>query len=295
VTRVVTPDPAASGAPKEGSRVETASGATRGGPLVFGILNVTPDSFSDGGAHDDVASAVAFALRLVHDGADVIDVGGESTRPGASAVTPEEEQRRVLPVVRELVSQGIVVSIDTMHASTAARSADLGATIVNDVTGGTDPAMAAVVASHDVRYIAMHSRVPGVGGTERAVYTDTVGEVCRELAARIARLVEQGVDPARIVVDPGLGFSKTGAHNWELLGGLGRLGELGHPVLVGASRKGFLGELLPAGAGMPARDAATAIISVLAAEAGAWGVRVHDVAGTRLALDVRAAWNGAGR
>lgn len=262
-------------------------------PIILGILNVTPDSFSDGGRHGDVDSAVEFAVRLVEAGADVVDVGGESTRPGADRTPVEEEQRRVLPVVRELAARGIPVSIDTMNSWTAGAAVELGAAIVNDVSAGTaDADMPRVVAELGVMFIAMHSRGPSSTMNARAVYRDTVAEVRRELEFRVAHLIAHGVDPDLIVVDPGLGFAKNSEQNWSLLGALRSIGALGHPVLVGASRKRFLGELLPDGAAVHERDAATAVISALAAEAGAWGVRVHDVAATRAALDVWTAMNG---
>ena len=262
-------------------------------PVVLGILNVTPDSFSDGGRHGDVDSAVDFATRLVEAGADVIDVGGESTRPGADRIPVDEEQRRVLPVVRELAARGIPVSIDTMNSWTAGAAVELGAAIVNDVSAGTaDADMPRVVAELGVMFVAMHSRGPSSTMDTRAVYRDIVADVRRELELRVAHLISQGVDPDLIVVDPGLGFAKNAEQNWALLGALRSVGALGHPVLVGASRKRFLGELLPDGAPPSRRDAATAVISALAAEAGVWGVRVHDVEATRSALDVWCAMNG---
>jgi len=262
-------------------------------PLILGILNVTPDSFSDGGAHASVAAAVEHASALYEAGADFVDVGGESTRPGAERLGVDEEQRRVLPVLDELDRRGIPVSIDTMNASTAAAAAERGASIINDVSAGTeDHDMATVVADSGLLFIAMHSRGPSGATGERAAYRDTIGEVRLELEYRIAALITQGVRPERIIVDPGIGFAKNAAQNWELLGGLRNLGALGHPVLVGASRKRFLAELLPDGAAARERDAATAVISALAAEAGAWGVRVHDVASTKSALDVWGAMNG---
>lgn len=263
-------------------------------PVILGILNVTPDSFSDGGQHDDVDAAVEFASRLFEDGADIIDVGGESTRPGAERIPVEEEQRRVLPVVKELARRGIPVSIDTMNAWTAGAAAELGAAIVNDVSGGTaDDDMARVVAEAGVMFVAMHSRGPSSTLNERASYTDPVEEVRLELELRVASLIMRGVRSDRIVVDPGLGFAKNAEQNWQLLAGLRSLRVFGHPILVGASRKRFLGDLLPESAPMRKRDAATAVISALAAEAGAWGVRVHDVASTRSALDVWSAMNGS--
>lgn len=265
---------------------------TRDRPLVLGILNVTPDSFSDGGQHDDASSAVEFAARLFEDGADIIDVGGESTRPGAERIPVDEEQRRVLPVVKELARRGIPVSIDTMNAWTAGAAAELGAVIVNDVSGGTaDDDMAGVVAESGVMFVAMHSRGPSATMNQRSSYADTVADVRRELELRVASLLVQGVRSDRIIVDPGLGFAKNAEQNWQLLGALRSFGIFGHPILIGASRKRFLGELLPDKASTRKRDAVTAVISALAAEAGVWGVRVHDAAATRAALDVWSAIN----
>ncbi|KZC95563.1 MULTISPECIES: dihydropteroate synthase [Clavibacter] len=260
-------------------------------PLVLGILNATPDSFSDGGRHLGLDDALAHARRMVAAGADVVDVGGESTRPGAARVDADEERARVLPVVRALVAEGVVVSVDTMRAATAEASVAAGARIVNDVSGGlADPRMAAVVADAGVDYVAMHWRGHSDTMATRATYADVVGEVRDELRARVDALVTAGVDPARIVLDPGLGFAKEAAHDWQLLGSLHRLADLGHRVLVGASRKRFLGRLLPADAAVEDRDVPTAVVSALSARAGAWAVRVHDVASTRAALAVEDAW-----
>ena len=260
-------------------------------PMVIGILNVTPDSFSDGGQYASLRAAVERGIQLRQQGADVVDVGGESTRPGAERVPAEEEQRRVIPVIRELAAQQIALSIDTMNASTARAAIDAGARIVNDVSGGlADPRMYAVVANADVDYIAMHWRGHSRIMNELATYTDVVVEVRAELAERLSAMDAAGLDPNRVILDPGLGFAKTTEHNWSLLARLDELGELGRPLLVGTSRKRFLGELLPAEAAIELRDAATAATSVLAASAGAWGVRVHDVASTILALAVWSAW-----
>jgi len=260
-------------------------------PMVIGILNVTPDSFSDGGQYASLRAAVERGIQLRQQGADVVDVGGESTRPGAERVPAEEEQRRVIPVIRELAAQQIAISIDTMNASTARAAIDAGARIVNDVSGGlADPRMYAVVANADVDYIAMHWRGHSRIMNELATYTDVVVEVRAELAERLSAMDAAGLDPNRVILDPGLGFSKTAQHNWSLLARLDELGELGRPLLVGTSRKRFLGELLPAEAAIELRDAATAATSVLAASAGAWGVRVHDVASTILSLAVWSAW-----
>ena len=263
----------------------------RARPLVLGILNATPDSFSDGGRHHGLDDALAHARRMVAAGADVVDVGGESTRPGAQRVDADEELARVLPVVRELAAEGIVVSVDTMRAATAEACLAAGARIVNDVSGGlADPRMAATVAASDADYVAMHWRGHSDTMATRATYADVVGEVRDELRARVDALAAAGVDPARIVLDPGLGFAKDAAHDWQLLGSLDRLADLGQRVLVGASRKRFLGRLLPDGAALEERDVPTAVVSALSARAGAWAVRVHDVAATRAALAVEAAW-----
>ncbi|WP_371740822.1 dihydropteroate synthase [Frigoribacterium sp. CFBP 13712] len=267
----------------------------RGGPLVVGIVNVTPDSFSDGGRYVEVDDALRHARALVEAGADVIDVGGESTRPGSARVAPIDEQRRVLPVIRQLASEGVRVSIDTMNAATAYAAVEVGADIVNDVSGGlADRFMAQAVADTGSTFVAMHWRGP-LDGSDRPDYRDVVTDVHDELQQRVADLVAQGIDPSRLVLDPGLGFSKDAAQNWQVLAGLRGLGRLGLPLMVGASRKRFLGELLPEGAPIEARDQATAVVSVLAALEGVWAVRVHDVAATRAALDVWQAWQQGGR
>jgi dihydropteroate synthase len=259
---------------------------------IVGILNVTPDSFSDGGRWENPDDAIAHAVAMREQGAALIDVGGESTRPGASEVDPVEEQRRVIPIVRELAGRGIPVSIDTRNASTAIAAIQAGAEVVNDVSGGMyDPGMGRVIAESGVTFIAMHWR----GGADVAPeYIDVVSEVRSELRSRIAELIVVGVAPQQIVIDPGLGFAKNADHNWQLLSRLGELASLGHPILIGASRKRFLGELLPDGAPTDERDLPTSVVSALAAQAGVWGVRVHDVVGTRIALEVVDHWeNGA--
>ncbi|MET0724718.1 MAG: dihydropteroate synthase [Leifsonia sp.] len=262
----------------------------------MGVINVTPDSFSDGGRWIDPDAAIAHAIDLVDDGAAIIDVGGESTRPGAPRVDPVAEQARVIPVVEALSAAGIAVSVDTMNASTAIAAADAGAAIINDVSGGlADPDMASAVASIGLSYVAMHWRGHSAHMNDLARYRDVVTDVRDELAARLAALTDAGIHPERIILDPGLGFAKDGQHNWQLLGRLDELASLGHPLLIGASRKRFLGGLLPADAPVTDRDLPTAVVSALAARAGAWGVRVHDVAGTRQALDVVRAWQGGER
>jgi dihydropteroate synthase len=264
----------------------------------MGVVNVTPDSFSDGGRWFEPDAAVAHGRRLRAEGADVLDVGGESTRPGAVRVDVEEERSRVLPVIRELVAEGAVVSVDTTRSEIAAEAVAAGALLVNDVSGGlADPRMAHVVADAEVAYVAMHWRGHADVMDALARYDDVVREVRDELAARVDALVGVGVRPERIVLDPGLGFAKPGTENWPLLAHLDVLLALGHPVLVGASRKRFLGHLLAVQDGTPVpperRDAATAAVSALAAAAGAWCVRVHDVAPTADAVRVAAAWAAA--
>ncbi len=268
--------------------------------LVMGVVNVTPDSFSDGGRWFERDEAVAQGLRLVAQGADLVDVGGESTRPGAARVEREEELRRVLPVVSALAEAGVVVSIDTMRAEVADAALAAGAVIVNDVSGGlADPHMATLVAEARAPYVAMHWRGPSDRMERLAEYGDVVGDVVAELTARLDALVGAGVDPRQVLLDPGLGFAKRGEHNWQLLAHLDRLLEIGRPLVVGASRKRFLGTLLAGPDGGPApveaRDDATAATSALAAAAGVWCVRVHEVRGSVDAVRVAAAWRAAGR
>ena len=260
-------------------------------PRIMGILNVTPDSFSDGGRWNSVDDAIEHGALLHAEGADLIDVGGESTRPRAVRVSPDEEQQRVLPVVRELSDRGIRVSIDTLNSSTARAAAEVGATIVNDVSGGlADEEMFRTIAALDTEYIVSHWRGHSDTMNELANYNEVVGDVRTEIQRRVAELIIWGVDENRIIVDPGLGFAKTSTHNWRLLGNLDRLASLGYPVLIGASRKRFLADLLPGDATVQERDPATAVISALAAQAGVWGVRVHDVETTKAALAVWSEW-----
>ncbi|WP_405218476.1 dihydropteroate synthase [Agrococcus sp. Ld7] len=250
---------------------------------VWGILNVTPDSFSDGGRFVDPGAAIAHARRLLAQGADVIDIGGESTRPGADPIDPSEERARILPVVEALVREGVRVSVDTIHASTARAVMDAGAEIVNDVTAGLhDEDMLRAVAAGRARIVLMHSR--GIDVTRDTEYDDVVQEVAQHLVDRVAAAEAAGIDRDRILIDPGFGFSKAADDNWRLLAQLRALTGMFLPMLVGTSRKRFLGALLPDGAAADERDGLTAITSVLAAQAGASAVRVHDVASTVAAL-----------
>ena len=280
--------------------------------LVMGVVNVTPDSFSDGGAWLGADAAVAHGLDLAAQGADIIDVGGESTRPGAQRIPAEEEIRRVQPVIAELARAGVPVSVDTMRARVAELAIETGAVLVNDVSGGlADPHMPRLVAKASVPYVVMHWRGHSHDMNSRAIYRDVVAEVRDELSRRVDAVVAEGVDPSMIVLDPGLGFSKLSEHNWRLLAALGDLGCLGaaggphpsghaqhrFPVLVGASRKRFLGRLLAAADGTPrsfgGSDDATVATTALAAAAGAWCVRVHKVPANADAVRVAAAWQAA--
>lgn len=267
---------------------------------VMGVVNVTDDSFSDGGQFLDAGRAVAHGMALSAEGAAIIDVGGESTRPGATRVDPQVETARIVPVVEALAAAGITVSIDTMHARVAEAALDHGAAIVNDVSGGrADPDMARVVADAGVPWILMHWRSVGAERPHQVpVYGDVVADVRAELLASVDAAVAAGVEPRNLIIDPGLGFAKTGQHNWALLNALPELVATDVPVLVGASRKRFLGALLSDayGAVRPpdGRETATAAVSLLAAMHGVWGVRVHDVRATVDALKVLQAWRGAG-
>jgi dihydropteroate synthase len=250
-------------------------------PVVFGVLNVTPDSFSDGGRYLDVDAAIGHGQHLVGAGADVVDVGGESTRPGADPVDPSEERRRVVPVIEGLVASGIRVSIDTRRAVVAEAAVAAGASIVNDVDGGRDPGLLRVAAESGTDLVLMHSRGPSArdGG-----YRDVVQEVADELRARVDAAIAAGVGAERLVTDPGIGFSKSAAENWQLLGGLDRVRIDDLRMLVGVSRKRFLGELVD---GAPdARDGVTAVLSALLAERHVWAVRVHDPVSTGAAIAV---------
>jgi dihydropteroate synthase len=269
--------------------------------LVMGVVNVTPDSFSDGGRWFGADAAIKHGLDLVAQGADLVDVGGESTRPGAQRVSETEELRRIGPVVTELVKAGVPVSIDTMRAAVAEFALAAGATLVNDVSGGlADPQLPRLVAAAGVAYVLVHWRGHSRDMYSRAAYDDVVSEVRDELTRRVDAVVTAGVDPGRIVIDPGLGFGKRPEHNWPLLTHLAdfsRLGGRTFPVLVGASRKRFLGLALAGPDGTPrpfdGADAATVAISALAANAGAWCVRVHQVPANADAVRVAAAWRDA--
>jgi dihydropteroate synthase len=269
--------------------------------LVIGVLNVTPDSFSDGGAWFDRDAAIRRGLELAGQGADLVDVGGESTRPGARRVPASEELQRVLPVIGALAEAGVPVSVDTMRAPVAEAALAAGACLVNDVSGGlADPQMPRLVAQADVAYVVMHWRGHSQDMMQRAVYRDVVSEVRDELRHRVDAVVAAGVDPSRVILDPGLGFAKNQAHNWALLTRLNEIAALGgspFPVLIGASRKSFLGRLLAAPDGTPrsfaGRDDATVAVTALAAVGGAWGVRVHEVPGNVDAARVAMAWRSA--
>jgi dihydropteroate synthase len=257
----------------------------------MGVVNVTPDSFSDGGEWFEPDAAIAHGIDLLAEGADLLDVGGESTRPGADRPSVDEELRRVLPVVEALSARGATISIDTMRAEVARQAVTAGATIVNDVSGGiADPDMVPWVAEARLPFIAMHWRGHSADMQSRAVYEDVVADVTRELAERRDLLLDSGVDDDLLVLDPGLGFAKTADHNWALLAALPQLHELGHPILLGASRKAFLGRLGREAGEEPRppaeRDLETAATSVMAAMAGLWCVRVHDVVSTVRALAV---------
>ncbi|TNH30841.1 dihydropteroate synthase [Micromonospora orduensis] len=264
------------------------------GPVVMGVLNVTPDSFSDGGRYADLDAAVGHGVRLRDAGAHLVDVGGESTRPGAERIDAATEADRVLPVIRALTAAGVPVSIDTSRARVAEAALGAGAVVVNDVSGGlADPDMARVVRDAGCPWVLMHWRGHSRQMRELASYGDVVADVRAELSQRIDSALAAGVAADRIVIDPGLGFAKTAAHNWELSARLPELLDLGYPLLFGASRKSYLGGLLADADGTPRptaqREAATVATSVLAVAAGAWGVRVHDVRATTDALAVWAA------
>lgn len=263
--------------------------------LVMGVLNVTPDSFSDGGRFLDPERAVAHGLALAAEGADLVDVGGESTRPGAERPDVADELARVVPVVAPLAAAGVAVSVDTMRAEVAEAAVAAGAVLVNDVSGGrADPDMLPAVAGLGTPYVLMHWRAHSRTMQQHTGYVDVVGDVADELAAQMDAALAAGIEPTRIALDPGIGFSKTGAQNWALLAGLDRLHALGRPLLVATSRKRFLGDLLADEAGEPrpaeGREDATTATSALAAAAGAWCVRVHAVRAARDAVAVASRW-----
>lgn len=268
-------------------------------PLVMGVVNVTPDSFSDGGRFRGAEAAVAHGRQLAAEGADLLDIGGESTRPGATRPVPAEELDRVVPVIAELARLGLAVSVDTMRARVAEAALDAGAVLVNDVSGGlADPGILRVVAEREAAYVAMHWRGHADVMAARASYADVTAEVCAELAARVEAALGAGVRPDRLAVDPGLGFAKTARHNWELLRGLDRFDALGLPVLVGSSRKAFLGSLLADPEGRPRpvldREDANVALTTLAALAGVWCVRVHEARASADAVRVVRRWLAAG-
>lgn len=265
---------------------------------VMGIINVTHDSFSDGGRFLDVDAAVRRGLELMRDGADLLDVGGESTRPGAQRVSAAEETARVIPVVEALARDGLPVSVDTMRASVAQRAVEAGAVIVNDVSGGlADPRMLPFLAEADVTCVLMHWRAHSTRMDDFCYYDSVVDDVCAELRGRVESALDAGVRPERIILDPGLGFAKNSAQSWELLSSLGRLRDLGFPLLVGASRKRFLAEVTTYGRrdpDVPAdRDEASDAAAAIAAAGGAWGVRVHSVSGAAAASRVAARLRGS--
>jgi dihydropteroate synthase len=241
--------------------------------LIMGILNVTPDSFADGGRHNEFGAAVARGLEMIAEGVDIIDIGGESTRPGADRVSEEEEIARTIPVITELARHGARISIDTMRASTAKAAIKAGATIVNDVSGGlADPHMLDTVAELDVPYIAMHWRGQSKDMNLKAIYTDVVADVISELGERIEAALDAGIKTDNLIIDPGLGFAKDGEHNWAIIDAMNRFVELGYPVLVGGSRKRFLGGQTP-----DEREQATIDLTKRLATSGIWAVRVHSV------------------
>ena len=267
-------------------------------PLVMGVVNVTPDSFSDGGRYETTDRAVAHAMSLRDEGADLLDIGGESTRPGATRPLVAEELGRVVPVIRALAAAGVPVSVDTMRHEVAEAALEAGAVMVNDVSGGlADPRILDVAAGHGAAFVAMHWRAHSDVMQEHAAYDDVVADVRDELAQRVEAAVAAGIAEDRIVLDPGLGFAKTAAHNWELLGRLPELGSLGVPVLVGSSRKSFLGTLLAAPDGTPRpvwdREDAGVALTTIAAMQRVWGVRVHAVRGSVDAITVVSRWLAA--
>ena len=241
--------------------------------LVMGILNLTPDSFADGGRHNSFDAGVARGLEMIAEGVDIIDIGGESTRPGADRISAEEEQARVMPVIAELAKHGVKISIDTMRADTAEKAVQAGAAIINDVSGGlSDPAMFATVKKLGVPYILMHWRGDSKEMNSRAIYTDVVNDVISEINSQIEAALDAGINKSQLIIDPGLGFAKDAEHNWEILRNLKQFTSMGYPVLIGASRKRFLG-----GDNPDEREAATIELTKTLVPQGIWGVRVHSV------------------
>lgn len=241
--------------------------------LVMGILNVTPDSFADGGLHYEESLAITHGLEMIEDGVDIIDVGGESTRPGADRITEEEEQARVIPVIRELAKKGVVISIDTMRATTAKLAVEAGASIVNDVSGGAaDPDMFSTVAQLGCKYTLMHWRGHSKDMNEKAIYGDVVAEVIEEVTLQLDKALAAGVKRENIILDPGIGFAKNAEHNWEVLNRIDEFVALGYPVLIGHSRKRFLGGDHP-----DEREEATVAVTQSLVGKGIWAVRVHGV------------------
>ena len=239
----------------------------------MGILNVTPDSFADGGRHNDFAAAVARGLEMIAEGVDIIDIGGESTRPGAERVSEAEEIERTIPVIIELAQHGVRISIDTMRSSTAEAAINAGASIINDVSGGlADPQMLQTAARLQVPYIAMHWRGQSKDMNSKAIYNDVVVDVISELQERIDAALAAGIQHANLIIDPGLGFAKDAQHNWEILDSVDKFVAMGYPVLVGGSRKRFLGGDSP-----DEREQATIELTKRLATTGVWAVRVHSV------------------
>ena len=241
--------------------------------LIMGILNVTPDSFADGGRHNDFDAAVTRGLEMIAEGVDIIDIGGESTRPGADRVSEEEEIARTIPVITELAKHGTRISIDTMRATTAEAAIKAGASIINDVSGGlADPKMLQTAARLKVPYIAMHWRGASKDMNSKAIYDDVVTDVISELQERISAALDAGIQPGNLIIDPGLGFAKDADHNWKIIDAIDSFVELGYPVLIGASRKRFLGGDSP-----DEREQATIDLTKRLATTGIWAVRVHSV------------------
>ena len=241
--------------------------------LIMGILNVTPDSFADGGRHNDFESAVTRGLEMIAEGVDIIDIGGESTRPGADRVSEVEELERTIPVITELVKHGARISIDTMRANTAEAAIKAGASIINDVSGGlADPEMLQTAARLQVPYIAMHWRGQSKEMNSKAIYKDVVIDVISELLERITAALDAGIEANNLIIDPGLGFAKDADHNWKIIDSIDSFVELGYPVLIGASRKRFLGGDSP-----DEREQATIDLTKRLATTGVWAVRVHSV------------------